>query len=204
MHSNTWCCRVANESSSESLDLTDLMNMNSKSVSVLLRFLNGSLNFCTSTLRLATNGIVDASTPSSLIPFKQNKVGFSNLPQRMTFISRLMLTLLLSIYPSCPIRFSVLSDSKSCSSGTWERVKCDSKLLFFLGKFTGAFTMIKKVYLSKGPNSNVTVFSIVRVYGFSMNQQLSSYSELMAFSFSPLKGRSSSTKAEKISLLLCE
>ena len=203
IHSNTWCCSASKEVSSASFDLTDLMKINSKSVSVLLRFLKGSLNFCTSTRRLATRGIVAASKPFSLIPLRQNKVGFSSLPQRMTLVSRLMLTFLFSIFPLPPILFSTLSPDTSYASGMCLRIKYDNKSPFFLGKLTGALMMIKKVCCSCGFSSNKTDFSMVRVYGFSMNQQLSKCSEFVAFSSVPLKGRSSSTNMEKICLLLC-
>ena len=203
MHSNTWCYRASKDVSSASLDLTDLMKINSKSVSVLLRFLKGNLNFWTSTRRLATKGIVAASNPSSLIPLRQNKVGFSSLPQRMTFVSRFTLTLLLSIFPLSPILFSTLSADASWASGMCVRIRCDSRSPFFLGKLTGALIMIKKVYCSYGFSSNKTDFSMVRVWGFSINQQLSKCSEFVAFSSLPLNGRSSSTNIEKISLLLC-
>ena len=175
--------------------------MNSKSVSTPLRFLKGSLNFWTSTLLLATSGIFYASMPwsvKSLSPFKQERVGFSNLPQRMTFICLFMLTCLLSMVPSSLILFSVLSAFKSSSSGMRLRSKCEIRFPFFLGNWTGAFTIIKNVEVSYGPRLQSTDFSIVRVYGFSIHQHLSKFSELVAFSLSTLKGRSSSTYAVKI------
>lgn len=163
MHSNTWCCSASNDVSSDSLYLTDLMKINSKSVSVLLRFLKGNLNFWTSTRRLATNGIVAASMPFSLIPLRQNKVGFSSFPQRITLVSRFTLTALLSILPLSPILFSTRSVDTSCASGMCVRIKCDSKSPLFLGKLTGALMMIKKVCYSCGLSSKSTDFSMVRV-----------------------------------------
>ena len=203
MHSNTLCCSASNEVSSDSLCLTDLMKINSKSVSELLKFLKGSLNFWTSTRRLATKGIVGASTSFYLIPLRQNKVGFSSFPQRMTFVSRFTLMLLFSIIPPSPILFSTRSLDTSCASGMCVRIRCDSKSPLFFGKLTGALMITKKVYCSCGLSSKSTDFSMVRVWGFSINQQFSRCSEFTAFSFVPLNGRSSSTNMEKICLLLC-
>ena len=70
--------------------LTDLMKMNSNSVSfvALCTALNGSLNFYTPWPNFARRGMTGNWQPWGVILFWQARTGFYNFPQRITFISR--------------------------------------------------------------------------------------------------------------------
>ena len=77
MASKTENCLCSYESGPASAGLTDLIKMNSKSVSCApSTSLKGNLNFCTSCPNLATNGTMDTFAATFLIDFWQMTVGF--------------------------------------------------------------------------------------------------------------------------------
>ena len=116
MQLNTMNCFSSKLSpSSVGSGCTDLMKMNSKSVSWVYACtaLKGSLNFWTSKPSLATIGITGMLRSRILLGIEhvialgQVKTGFCSLPQRITFIEWLMIRLRFSIAESeFLIRFS--------------------------------------------------------------------------------------------------
>ena len=82
---NYFSSRLSTLSSLFGSGLTDLMKMNSNSVSfvALWAAVNGSLNFWTPWPSLVTIGMTGISRPFGVIALVQTRTGFYNFPQRM-------------------------------------------------------------------------------------------------------------------------
>ena len=89
---------------------TDLIKMNSNSVSLLLQFLNGSLNFCVTMFLLTAKGSISCLIVQDLMALGHVRVGFSILPTRTTVFESGTFYLVSTNERSAWIYFTVMSE----------------------------------------------------------------------------------------------
>ena len=160
---------------------TDLIKMNSNSVSELQQFLNGSLNFCVTTFFFTANGSISWLIRQDLMAFGHVRVGFSILPTSTTVFEWCTFCLVSANERSARIYFTVMSDMGRAVLCLMTRLE----IMLVTTATTGTFTTNTKVCSPWGGSWTTHSFFKVELSGSSTYQHLYCNSEFDGLSLLP-------------------